>query len=108
MVEVCKIADLPAGKMKSVTVGENRILVANVEGKLHAMRAICNHEGGPLDEGELDHNQIICPWHGAIWDVTTGKTIWFPMKLDNEPLYAVKVENGTVYVETEPLKELSV
>lgn len=98
-IEVGKVSEIPVGKMKSVTVGENRILVANVEGTLHAMRAICNHEGGPLDEGELDHNQIICPWHGAIWDVTTGKTIWFPMKLEPEPIYPVIVEGETVFVE---------
>jgi len=98
-IEVGKVSEIPEGKMKSVTVGDNRILVANVEGSLHAMRAICHHEGGPLDEGELDHNQIICPWHGAIWDVTTGKTIWFPMKLEPEPIYPVMVEGETVFVE---------
>ena len=98
-IEVCKLADVPIGKMKSVAVGDNKILVANVEGKLYAMRAICHHENGPLDEGELDHNQIVCPWHGAIWDVTTGNTIWFPIKLDPEPTYPVIIEGETVYVE---------
>lgn len=98
-IEVGKVSEIPVGKMKSVTVGDNRILVANVEGKLYAMRAICHHEGGPLDEGELDHNQIVCPWHGAIWDVTTGNTIWFPIKLEPEPIYPVIVEGENVFVE---------
>ncbi|MDE1869696.1 MAG: Rieske 2Fe-2S domain-containing protein [Candidatus Micrarchaeota archaeon] len=98
-IEVGKVSEIPVGQMKSVTKGDNRILVANVEGKLHAMRAICHHEGGPLDEGTLSGKEVTCPWHGSMWDVTTGKLIWFATHLEDEPIYPVIIEGEKVFVE---------
>lgn len=68
-------------------------------GKFYAMRGVCNHQGGPLPEGELNDNVITCPWHGAQWDVTTGNLVDFPMELDPEPVYKITIENGDVFVE---------
>ncbi|MDE1845736.1 MAG: Rieske 2Fe-2S domain-containing protein [Candidatus Micrarchaeota archaeon] len=98
-IEVGKVSEIKVGEMKSVTVGENRVLVANVEGKLYAMRAICHHEGGPLDEGMLDNKNVTCPWHGSTWDVTTGKLVWFTLPLEDEPIYPVIIEGEKVFVE---------
>ncbi len=97
--KVCTVEELLNGKSKVVEVGDNRIMVANVGGKYYAMHAICNHEGGPLGEGELSGNEVTCPWHGSMWNITTGKLVWFTMKLDDEPTYKVSVEAGTIYVD---------
>jgi nitrite reductase/ring-hydroxylating ferredoxin subunit len=86
--------------MKKVVVeGMDDIVVANVGGKIYAMRGVCNHQGGPLSEGELNGNVITCPWHGAQWDVTTGKLVEFPLPLDDERKYKATVEGGDVFIE---------
>lgn len=99
MLEICKVADLPVGQVRSVGEGDDKILVANLAGQYYAMRAVCNHEGGPLDEGPIFENEITCPWHGSVWDVKTGKLVWFNEKLKDEPTYKVVVEGDTVFVE---------
>lgn len=99
-IHVAKKSDFPAGTMRMVKPeGHDEILIANVDGNFYAMRGKCHHEGGPLWEGQLDRNTVTCPWHGAQWDVTTGKLIEFPLDLDPEPTYKVAVEGDDVYVE---------
>lgn len=97
---VCKQEELRLGSMRKVEVpGKDDVVVANVNGSFYAMRGACNHQGGPLADGELDGNVITCPWHGARWDVTTGKLVEFPMELDDEPHYKTIIENGSVFLE---------
>lgn len=98
-VMVGKASELGEGKMTGVTAGGKEILVANVGGTYYAMNNICTHAGAQLHEGRLEGKQVICPWHGAKWDVTTGNLEWFPQKLKPLGSYRVTVEDGTVYVE---------
>jgi glycine betaine catabolism B len=48
---------------------------------VYAIDEICTHEGGPLDEGELNGYDLKCPWHYAVFDVRDGKvsdaTVWY-------------------------------
>lgn len=97
---VGKESELQPGTMRKVEVpGADEIVVANVGGKFFAMRGLCHHQGGPLAEGELNGNVITCPWHGAQWDVTTGKLVDFAIELDDEPTYPVTTEDGSIFVE---------
>ncbi len=98
-VAVGKTGDIPAGKMVGAQAGGKEILVVNVDGKYYAMGDICNHAGANLHEGELSGKELTCPWHGAKWDVTTGKLVKFPVPLKEEEAFRVTVEGDTVYVE---------
>jgi nitrite reductase (NADH) small subunit/3-phenylpropionate/trans-cinnamate dioxygenase ferredoxin subunit len=99
-VLVAKLSELSPGTMKQCQVeGHDDIVIANVGGKLHAMRGLCNHAGGPLGEGTIEDVTITCPWHGAKWDITSGKNTEFAMDLDPEPVYTVSIEGNDVYVE---------
>jgi len=80
------------------TPGE-RLLIANVEGQFFAMRAKCNHMGGPLDKGTLEGSVVSCPLHGSKWDVRTGQLIRFARPLPPEPTYAVTLKDGQIMVE---------
>lgn len=100
-ISIGKADGLKPGSMKSVSIeGGEDIVVANVNGTIYAMKGTCNHQGGPLADGELENNVITCPWHGARWDVETGKLVEFPMDLDNEPTYKVTAEGDELFVET--------
>jgi len=96
---VAKLEDVPPGKMVGADVGDERILVANVDGELFAMRAKCNHMGGPLDRGTLEKSVVTCPLHGSKWDVKTGALVQFTRPLPPEPTYQVHVERGQISVE---------
>ena len=94
-VKVGQLAEFPVGSLKKVVFGGEGVLVANVGGKLHAITNTCTHRGGPLDEGELEGNIVICPWHGGQFDVTTAKVIG-PPPIKDEILFDVRVEGSDV------------
>lgn len=93
-----KVADrteIPEGKMKQVTVGASRIMVANVGGKFFAIGNVCTHMGGPLAGGRLEEHAVTCPWHGSQFDVRTGEVVRSPASKP-EPRYEVRVEGENI------------
>lgn len=67
-----KKTDLPPGRGKVVLVGGQEVAVFCVEGDYYALRNECPHVGGPLGEGRLEGQKIVCPWHLWAFDVRTG------------------------------------
>jgi nitrite reductase/ring-hydroxylating ferredoxin subunit len=81
-VDVADVNDVPAGKMKHIEVGEKEILLANSEGRVYALCDRCSHNNAPLSMGALNGKVVICPMHGARFDITTGRKVAEPMALD--------------------------
>jgi len=75
MEKVCKAFDVPKAAMKGFTVKGRQILVANVDGNFYAVDAVCSHMSGYLPNGKLKKNEVVCPVHGARYDVVTGKVV---------------------------------
>lgn len=75
MEKVCKVSDVPKATMKGFAVKGRQILVANVDGSFYSVDAICPHMKGYLPSGKLEQNELVCPKHGARYDVVTGKLI---------------------------------
>jgi len=71
--KVAETGDISPGEMKSFALGQEGVLVANVDGNFYAISDTCTHMGGTLSDGDLDGNQVQCPLHGAIFDVVTGE-----------------------------------
>jgi nitrite reductase/ring-hydroxylating ferredoxin subunit len=71
-LKVAKTGEIAPGDAKAVEVGARRIALFNVEGTYHAIDDSCTHRGGPLSEGVVEGTEVTCPWHGAVFDVTTG------------------------------------
>jgi nitrite reductase (NADH) small subunit len=76
-----RLEDLQPGQVRRVMVGGQAVAVYNVNGAYHATQDACTHVGGPLSEGELKGNQIVCPWHASCFDVTNGHVECGPAKL---------------------------
>ena len=91
---------LKEGDMLKVEANGKQIVLSMVEGKVYTIDEICTHEGGPLDEGELNGYDLKCPWHYAVFDVRNGKvsdaTVW----ATNLNSYTVKIDetNGDILV----------
>jgi 3-phenylpropionate/trans-cinnamate dioxygenase ferredoxin subunit len=92
--------DLPPGQVRVVQAGRNRLALCNVEGQLYCIDDVCTHDGGPLDQGELDGCEIECPRHGARFDVTTGQATCMPAVVPVKT-YPVRVVDGDVQVEVD-------
>src|SRR5207249_12092855 len=65
----------PEGEAKECTVGERVICVANVNGTISAMDNVCLHRGGPLGQGVIEGDKLVCPWHGWQYDPKTGQDV---------------------------------
>jgi len=96
-VPVAQSDDVPPGQMIWVAVERERIVLANVDGALYALRDVCGHKNAPLSRGRLDGHLIECPLHFAVFDVRTGKLVDGPVSAD-VPSYEVRVAEGCVYV----------
>jgi len=96
---IAKRTDIPPGTTKRVEVDGVEVLLCNVDGTLYAVEDVCTHDGGPLDQGELEDCRIECPRHGATFDVRTGAALTLPAT-EPLPTYRVRVEGDDVYVET--------
>jgi len=73
--KLCKITDIPDGKMKVFDVKGKKVFVANYGRRFYCCDNACPHVGGPLGEGHLDKTTVTCPWHGSQFDITSGKVL---------------------------------
>ncbi|GAC1321562.1 MAG: non-heme iron oxygenase ferredoxin subunit [Chloroflexota bacterium] len=73
-----RIADIPPERVQVYHVGDHEVAVCNVDGSYYAVDDLCTHDGGSLDQGELEDAEIECPRHGARFDVRTGAATQLP------------------------------
>lgn len=92
-VQVVEASEVEPGRRILIEVDELPIAIFNVDGKYYAIGDVCTHDDGPLGDGELDGYQIICPRHGARFDIRSGKALSLPAFIDT-PWYPVRVVDG--------------
>ena len=96
-VSVGSPSDFPEGEMKMVEAKGMPTLVVRLKGELHAIVNTCSHAGGPLADGELDGDIVVCPWHGSRFSVLNGECRGGPATFP-QPQLSVREENGEVQV----------
>ena len=101
MAEFIKVAvtgDIPPDQGKLVEVQGKKIALFNLEGKYYAIDNTCTHRGGPLSEGELQGDEVTCPWHGAKFKVTSGDVL-SPPAPQGVKCFLVRVTGNDLEVE---------
>jgi len=83
-----RIADIPAGQIRTVQVDGEEAAVYNIDGAFYATGNACTHTGGPLSEGDLAGKIVTCLLHGSRFDVTTCAVLEGPA---DEPLRCYRV-----------------
>ena len=78
-VEAGKVSEISNGEMKHVEINGNEILTANLDGKFYACADRCAHMNARLSRGNVNQNIVTCPFHGAKFEVTSGKKIGEPV-----------------------------
>jgi 3-phenylpropionate/trans-cinnamate dioxygenase ferredoxin subunit len=91
-------SQIAPGKTLRVERDDTAILLCNVDGEIFAIEDLCTHDGGELDQGELDGCRIECPRHGAYFDVTTGAALTMPAILPVRT-FKVRLEGDAIFVE---------
>ncbi len=97
-VKVARTEEVPVGTARMVEVNGKEIALFNVGGSFHAIDNTCTHVGGPLCEGEIEGAQVTCPWHGGVFDVTTGEVLG-PPPGQGVNRYNVRVDGPDIEVE---------
>ena len=92
-----RTADIPPGTCVRGYADGKEIAIFNVDGQFYATQAECTHAGGPLCDGSLELDVVICPWHGSRFNVRTGEVVQDPAT-ESLATYPVKVENGHLTV----------
>jgi 3-phenylpropionate/trans-cinnamate dioxygenase ferredoxin subunit len=95
---VAKRSEVAPGSTRRIVADSVGILLCNVDGTIYAIEDVCTHDGGPLDQGTLEGETVVCPRHGATFDVRTGDALTLPAVM---PLmtFEVSIEGDDVYVE---------
>jgi 3-phenylpropionate/trans-cinnamate dioxygenase ferredoxin subunit len=96
-VTVAEEEDLPPGSFKCVDIDDVMVAVFNLDGEYHAIENVCSHEYAELTDGELEGSEIVCPLHGARFNIRTGEALTPPAY---EPVVklSVRVDDGVVQV----------
>ena len=94
---ITTINELPDGERLFFEINGQPIVLFAVNGQYFATSDECSHDGGPIGDGKIEGFEIICPRHGARFDIRTGKATRFPAV---EPIaqYPVRVVDGYLEV----------
>ena len=74
------------------------VLVAEVDGRPHAIEDACNHAGASLAEGTLKGACVSCPMHGYLFDLTTGKLVQPRGLCADQRTYVTEIQGDDVLV----------
>ncbi len=97
-VKVATVDQCSPGSGLQVEADGKRIALFNVEGAYYAIDDTCTHRGGPLSEGMLSGTEVMCPWHGATFDIKTGNVLGPPAPT-GVASYPVRVTGQDIEVE---------
>lgn len=95
-IKVAKISDLAPGEKMLVEYDDEDVGLFNLDGQFYAISDVCTHDDGPLVDGELDGDCIICPRHGARFNIKNGKQTM--PAFSPVPLFDVKIKGDDIFI----------
>jgi len=94
---VAPLDEVPQKSIYKVVAAGVPVILIRMGTNIYALGATCTHDGGPLNEGELQGDAVQCPWHGSRFNVKTGRVLTGPATVA-EPRYDVRVRDGYVEI----------
>ena len=101
MAEWVKAADqgqLTDGELLRVEAAGQQIVLARVDESVYALEDQCSHEALPLSNGFLEGDRLECMWHGAQFDVCTGRALSLPA-IQPVRVFPVELRGAEIYVD---------
>lgn len=96
-ITVTKAEELKSGMMKVIYFDDMPVMIINLDGDFFAMADVCTHDGGTLSDGEIEGCEIICPRHGARFDIKTGAVL-SPPAYEDVIIFPLRVEKDKIQV----------
>lgn len=96
-VRVASRSDIPAGEMRSFVVDHVSVVICNVNNEFFALADECSHDSAPISDGTLDGKTIVCPRHGATFDLQTGDVTGPPAVVGIDK-YELKLEGEDILI----------
>ena len=96
-MRAASLDDVAPNALVGVELNGRRVCLANADGRIYAFADNCTHRDFPMHSGELEDGEIECAWHGAKFDIESGRATRLPAV---KPLqtYPVKIEDGAIWV----------
>jgi len=88
-VRVASLDEVKKDGRKLIVVNNEKIVLFFLEGNVYAINAVCPHKGGPLEEGYISDEELVCPWHAFMYNIKTGECL-------NHPGFSVRTYNTKV------------
>jgi len=96
-IPVVEEKDLPLGERLFIEIDGEPLVIFNLAGNYYCIADLCSHDNGPLGEGDLEGYEIVCPRHGARFDIRDGKATALPAVTDI-PAFPVRIQNGMIEI----------
>jgi 3-phenylpropionate/trans-cinnamate dioxygenase ferredoxin component len=96
-IQVGSVEELKEGERLFIEIDSKPIVILYIKGEYYAIGDVCSHDDGPVGEGNLEGYEIICPRHGARFDIRTGKVLALPAFVDI-PAYPVRVVDDQIEI----------
>lgn len=96
-IDVAGVEEIKNGQRIFIELGERSIVLFNIGGEYFAIENECSHDNGPIGEGDLEGMSIVCPRHGAKFDIATGKVLSLPA-VEDIPAYAVRIKANRIQI----------
>lgn len=95
---VAKASEVDREEGKQVKVAGRSIAIFQIDGQFYAIGGECTHAGGPLAEGFIEGDKVICPLHGAEFEIKTGKVCSPPAGSD-VACFRVRLDGDNIQIE---------
>lgn len=95
-VELCALDSLEPERGLLVRAGGRELVVFLVDGEVRVVDNACLHAGGPLADGAVVDGCVVCPFHGWVYDLTTGHTVVGARTAGHLRAYESWVDHGSV------------
>ena len=94
-------SELREGQPVRAEIDGLRVVLVKRNGRVYAIGERCSHLGGPLAEGEVRDDSIVCPWHGSRFALADGRVLDGPATMP-QPCFETRIRDGFVEVRRRP------
>ena len=96
-IAIASVEEIKRGERLFIEIDGKPVVILNINDEYYAIADVCSHDDGPVGEGSLEGYEIICPRHGARFDVRTGKVLALPAFIDIRA-YPVRVVGDQIEI----------
>ena len=97
-IAVASVDELQPGERLLFDVGDKPVVLFNVGNQFYAIQDACSHDNSPLGDGDLEGYEVMCPRHGARFDIRSGQALSMPA-VSPVISYPVRVVDGMIEIE---------